>query len=212
MSKKPAQPIRFYSFPVSGHAHRVELLLRALDLPFERTDMDLAGKQQKKPDFIRLNPFGQIPVIDDNGTVVWDSAAILVYLCLTYDTRRTYLPRDPKSFAEVVAWLGKAAGPINYGLATARRINIFRSPGDMATAQSISNDFLGVLEGHLAPRRWLVDDKVSIADFACYSYVAHAPEGGIDLAPYGHVTDWLSRFRRQPFFIPMARTKVGLWA
>lgn len=209
---KPAKPIKFYSFPVSGHAHRVELLLRALDLPFERIDMDLAGKQQKKPDFIRLNPFGQIPVIDDNGKVVWDSAAILVYLCLTYDPKGAFMPRDPQKMAEIVAWLGKAAGPINYGLATARRINIFKSPGDMAAVQAMANDFLGILESHLGPRQWLVDDAVSIADMACYSYVAHAPEGGIDLAPYGHVTDWLSRFRRLPFFVAMPRTKVGLWA
>ena len=208
----PKQPIKFYSFPVSGHAHRVELLLRALNLPFERIDMDLSGKQQKKPDFIRLNPFGQIPVIDDGGKVVWDSAAILVYLCMSYDPKGVYLPRDPQKMAEVVAWLGKAAGPINYGLATARRINIFKSPADMAAAQAIGNDFLGILENHLAPRQWLVADAVSIADFACYSYVAHAPEGGIDLAPYGHVTEWLGRFRRQPFFVQMARTKVGLWA
>ena len=208
----PKTPIKFYSFPVSGHAHRVELLLRALNLSFERIDMDLSGKQQKKPDFIKLNPFGQIPVIDDNGKVVWDSAAILVYLCLTYDPKGVYLPRDPLKMAEVVAWLGKAAGPINYGLATARRINIFKSPADMAAAQAIANDFLGILESHLGPRQWLVDDAVSIADMACYSYVAHAPEGGIDLAPYGHVTDWLSRFRRLPFFVQMARTKVGLWA
>lgn len=208
----PKTAIKFYSFPVSGHAHRVELLLRALGLSFERIDMDLAGKQQKKPDFIKLNPFGQIPVIDDNGKVVWDSAAILVYLCMTYDLKGVFMPRDPQKMAEIVAWLGKAAGPVNYGLATARRINIFKSPADMAAAQAIANDFLGILESHLGPRQWLVGDSVTIADMACYSYVAHAPEGGIDLAPYGHVTDWLSRFRRLPFFVQMARTKVGLWA
>ena len=121
---RPEMPIVFYSFPMSGHAHRVELLLRALDLPFERIDVDLANKAQKTSEFLTLNPFGQIPVIDDDGTVIWDSGAILVYLCLKYDEGGLFLPRDPAAAAQITAWLGKAAGPINYGAATARHLGI----------------------------------------------------------------------------------------
>ncbi len=207
----PARPIKFYSFAVSGHAHRVELLLRALDLPFLRIDVDLGGKQQKTPDFIALNPFGQIPVIDDNGVVVWDSAAILVYLCLTYDTNRVYLPAGAQAVAEVTAWLGKAAGPVHYGMATARRINLFNAPGDKAHARQIATDLLAIMDRHLSGRDWLVGPAVTIADFACHTYVAHAPEGDIDLTPYGAVVAWLRRFEALPFFLPMARTRIGLW-
>ena len=114
---QPASPIKFYTFPVSGNTHRVELLLRALDLPFERIDIDLRGKQQKTEAFLAMNPFGQVPVIDDNGTIIWDSVAILTYLALTYDTDRKYLPAEPKRFAEVMAWVSKASGPIAFGLA-----------------------------------------------------------------------------------------------
>ncbi len=204
-------PIRFYSFPLSGHAHRVELLLRGLDLPYTRIDVDLAGKQQKSDEFLELNPFGQIPVIDDEGTVIWDSGAIMVYLCLKYDDAETFLPRDPSCAAQVTAWLGKAAGPINYGMAAARRINMFKATSDMATAQGISHDLLRVMDAHLAEQDWLVGHNETIADFACYSYIAHAPEGGVDLSPYSYVTAWLDRIETLPYFVPMPRSAVGLW-
>jgi glutathione S-transferase len=206
------QPIIFYSFPISGHAHRVELLLRALDLPFTRIDVDLSAKEQKSDEFLAKNPFGQVPVIDDEGTVIWDSAAIMVYLCLKYDEGEDFMPRDPVLAAQVTAWLGKAAGPINFGLACARRINIFNAPGDLKAAHALSHEFLQTMDSHLAEHGWLVGYSETIADFACYTYVAHAPEGGIDLSPYHHVNAWIGRVEALPYFAPMRRTPVGLWA
>ena len=209
---RPEMPIVFYSFPVSGHAHRVELLLRALDLPFERIDVDLANKAQKTSEFLTLNPFGQVPVIDDDGTVIWDSGAILVYLCLKYDDEGLFLPRDPAAAAQITAWLGKAAGPINYGAATARRMNVFKAPGDITIAQTLAHDLLKVMDSHLADQDWLVGASETIADFACYTYIAHAPEGGIDLSAYSHVNAWIARVEALSYFVPMRRSPVGLWA
>ena len=211
MPSKPAHEIIFYSFPTSGHAHRVELLLRALELPYKRIDVDLGAKVQKQADFIALNPFGQVPVIDDNGTVVWDSTAILMYLALTYGGD-TYLPREPKIMAEVVAWLGKASGPIMYGPALARRINVLNNNASKASSHALAADLLTVMDTLLGKQKWLVGGRVTIADMAAYAYVAHAPEGDIDLEPYAHVTAWLERLENLPFFVPMPRTPVGLWA
>ena len=78
-ANKPASPIRVYSFLLSGHAHRVRLFLSLLGLPSETVDVDLAAGA-REPAFLALNPLGQVPVIDDGGTVIADSNAILVYL------------------------------------------------------------------------------------------------------------------------------------
>ncbi len=211
MPSKPAHDIIFYSFPTSGHAHRVELLLRALDLPFKRIDVDLGAKIQKQSDFIAMNPFGQVPVIDDNGVVIWDSTAILMYLALTYGDD-TYLPRDPKLMAEVVAWLGKASGPIMFGPALARRINVLNNNASKVSSHAIAGDLLTVMETVLGKSKFLVTNRATIADMAAYAYVAHAPEGDIDLKPYPHVLEWLERVENLSFFVPMPRTPVGLWA
>lgn len=99
-----SNPIKLYNFPKSGHAHRIELMLSLLNLPTELVFVDLAKGAHKQPDFLALNPFGQVPVIDDNGTVIADSNAILVYLAKKYDNG-TWLPEEPAAAARVQRWL-----------------------------------------------------------------------------------------------------------
>jgi len=118
--------IKLYNFPKSGHAHRIELMLSLLNLPTELVFVDLAKGEHKQPAFLALNPFGQVPVIDDNGTVIADSNAILVYLAKKYDNG-TWLPEEPEAAARVQRWLSVAAGPLAFGPAADRAG--FRRPG-----------------------------------------------------------------------------------
>ena len=121
----PNQPIKLYRHPLSGHAHRAQLALSLMGLPHELIDVDLMKGAHKTPEFLKLNPFGQVPVLDDGGDVVFDSNAILVYLATKYDADRRWLPRDPKGQAAVQAWLSVAAGQIAFGPAAARLITVF---------------------------------------------------------------------------------------
>jgi glutathione S-transferase len=72
--------MKLYHFPLSGHAHRARLFLSLLDLPHEVIDVDLANGEHKSPAFLAINPFGQVPVLEDDGVYISDSNAILVYL------------------------------------------------------------------------------------------------------------------------------------
>ncbi len=200
-----------YGFSLSGHAHRVELLLRMLDLPFNVVEIDLINGVHKKPDFLAMNPFGLVPVIDDNGTVIWESAAIMVYLASKYDEGR-FLPTDPLGAADVQRWLAVAAGPIANGPSSARRQLLFNRPDGLEQAQAIARSLFDVMEQFLATYHYLAVDRLTIADLAAYSYIAHAPEGGIDLAPYPNIQAWLSRIEHAPNFIPMPVSKIGLRA
>ena len=208
MGIKPVNPIVFYSYPISGHAHRVELLLRMLDLPFKKVDIDLRKGEQKIPEFLAMNPFGMVPVIEDSGTVIWDSAAILVYLSHKYDDGR-FLPTDPIGAAEVQKWLAIAAGPIASGPALARGLLLFNRPGDLAQAQSIAHGLFGVMNQYLATHSYLAVDRLTIADLAAYTYIAHAPEGGIALSEYPNLRTWLSRIEHASSFVPMPASKAG---
>src|SRR5439155_15536458 len=105
---RPARPILLHRYALSGHAHRAELLLSLLGLPFEKIEVDLARGEQKTPQFLALNPFGQVPVIEDGEVVVADSNAILTYLALRYDPSGRWLPRDPLGAAKVQRWLSVA--------------------------------------------------------------------------------------------------------
>lgn len=204
-----AQPIRFYGFKLSGHSHRAELMLHLLDLPYEFHNIDLPKGEQKRAEFLRLNPFGQVPTIDDNGTVIADSIAIIVYLALKYDAGRRWLPTDPVAAAQVQQWLSVAQGPVFNGPARARIVKLFKMPLDYDAATAVANNLFAVLQSYLATRQFLVGVAPTLADIAVYSYVAAAPEGDLSLAPYPAIGAWLARLEALPNFMPMPKARVG---
>ncbi|MFV3406635.1 glutathione S-transferase family protein [Pseudomonas sp. NY15463] len=201
--------IKFYNFPKSGHAHRIELMLSLLNLPTEQVFVDLAKGAHKLPAFLALNPFGQVPVIDDNGTVVADSNAILVYLAKAYGGER-WLPEDPLGAARVQRWLSVAAGPLAFGPAAARLVTVFGASFNADEVIDRAHTLLKVIEAELGKAPFLVGEQATIADIANYSYIAHAPEGNVSLQPYPNVRAWLARIEALPGFVPMPRTVIGL--
>jgi glutathione S-transferase len=199
-------PIVLYRFPVSGHAHRVQLFLSLLKLPVRLVDVDLRAGAQKTPEFLGKNPFGQVPVIEDGDVTLADSNAILVYLADRYDPSGAWHPRDPVAAARVQQWLSAAAGPLAAGPSTARAVKLFGFPLDHARAVTVAGQLFAVLEQTLAKQPFLTGAQPTIADVAMYTYTAHAPEGGLSLEPYGNVRAWLARIEGLPGFVPMQRT------
>ena len=208
---QPATPIVFYGFALSGHSHRVELFLKLLDLPYQAVWVDLAKGEQKAPDYVARHPFGQVPMIDDGGTVLWDSSAILVYLASKYDDGR-WLPNDPVGRAEVQRWLSVAAGQLAAGPAAARVCVIFKRGGDLDAMQEGAHRLFATMDAFLGAHDYLAAGRPTIADLAMYAYTAHAPEGGVDLALYPNIGAWISRLEALPRFYTMVRSEAGLWA
>jgi glutathione S-transferase len=211
----PASPrtasIRLYRHPLSGHCHRIELMLSLLDLPVEFVNIDLLAGEQKRPGFLALNAFGQVPVIQDGGVTLADSNAILVYLAAKYGNGQ-WTPADAVEAAAMQRWLSAAAGPLAYGPSAARVIQLFNKPDNPADAIARAHVLLAVMEQQLAATPFLAGGKPTLADIANYSYVAHAPEGNVSLAAYPQVRAWLARVEALPKFVPMARTPIGLAA
>ena len=210
-SLHPARPIKLYRYPLSGHSHRVELFLSLLDLPTELIDVDLAAGAQKAPAFLELNPFGQVPVIQDGEVTLADSNAILVYLASQYADEH-WLPREPARAAAVQRWLSVAAGLVAFGPAAARLVTVFQAPFNAEEVIARAHGLFAVMEKELQKTAFLVGEAPTIADVANYSYIAHAPEGNVSLAPYPHLRSWLARIEGLPRFIPMPRSAVGLAA
>lgn len=202
-------PIKLYHFPLSGHAHRVQLMLSLLELPVEIIFVDLAKGAHKQPEFLAINSFGQVPVLDDNGVVLADSNAILVYLASKYGHGR-WLPTDPVGAARVQRWLSVAAGPLHAGPATARLITVFGASHNAEDVIARSHNLLKVIDQELSNSTYLAGDAPTIADIAGYTYIAHAPEGNVSLQDYANVRAWLARIEALPGFVGMPRTAVGL--
>lgn len=195
--------ILLHGTALSGHTHRVALMLSLLEIPYERVEAPATVRQSDV--FRRLNPLGQIPVLQDGALVLADSNAILVYLAKRYAPGGQWLPEDPVGAAQVQRWLSLAAGEIAFGPARARMTARWGDTGmPQALMHSLAGKVLGLMDLSLTQHDFLIGEQATIADVACYAYVAHAPEGGISLDDYLHVQAWIERVRRLPNFIAMS--------
>ncbi len=203
--------MKIHHVPLSGHAHRAVLFASLLGLKPELVEVDLAAGAHKQPEFLALNPFGQVPVLEDDGVVVADSNAILVYLAKKAG-RTDWLPEDPAGAAAVQRWLSVAAGELAYGPCAARLITVFGADFNAEEVIARAHVLLARLERHLSGRQWLAADHPTIADVALYSYLARAPEGNVDLSAYEQVRAFLARIEALPGFVAIPETAAGLTA
>jgi glutathione S-transferase len=203
-----ASPLSLYGVSLSGHCHRVALLLTMLQLPY--TSIDAPASVRQSDHFLKLNPLGQIPVLVDGDLVLADSNAILVYLVKRYAPGTHWLPEDAVQAAQVQRWLSIAAGEVRYGPASARMSTLWNMPHevDPALASHIAHRLFRMMDVHLHDRSFLLGSEVSIADLACYSYIAHAPEGRIPLDDYPSLRAWLMRDEALPDFFPMPSSAI----
>ena len=202
--------VRIHHFAKSGHAHRALVFAKLAGIAHEAVPVDLAAGAHKAPDFLAMNPNGQVPVLEDGDVIVPDSNAILVYLARAYAP--DWIPSTAIGEAEVQRWLTLAAGEIAFGSCAARLITVFGAPLDADFAAASAEKAMQKLEQGLEGSDWLVGDRPTIADVATYSYTAHAPEGNVSLDPYPNVRAWLARFEALPGFEAMPATAVGLAA
>ena len=196
------QPIKLFDMELSGNCYKVRLFCSLINLPYQAIPVNLQAGEHKQAAFLQINPRGQVPVIDDDGAVIWDSAAILVYLAIRY-AEPSWLPLEAADLARVMQWLAMSENEIMYGLARARAINLFKRPWNLEECQALGKNGLEVLERHLRSNVWLAGENVRIADIACYPYVALAPEGGVALDDSPHVLLWLSRIQGLPGYVNM---------
>jgi len=202
--------MKLYYGPLSGHSHRARLFLSLLGLSYEPLEINVRNGDNKTEEFLSLNSFGEVPVLDDDGVVIPDSNAILVYLAKKFGGG-SWMPNDPVTAANVQRWLSVAAGKVAYGPCAARLVTVFGSKLNADEAIERSHALLRVMEIELSNKSWIAGTIApSIADVAIYSYIDRAPEGNVDLSPYTNVKSWLRRVEVLPGFFPFRKTKAGL--
>lgn len=192
--------MKLYMTENSGNAYKPRLLLTMLNVPFEKVLIDFPKKEHKEPPFLKLNPRGQVPVLEDDAQVLWGSTAALVYIARKHGGDK-WLPTDAKGMAEVMQWLELAQNEIHYGLQWARGVLRKIKTGNLEEYQGYGRTGLSVLENRLKDQQWLAAGRPTIADIACYPYVLNAPEGGLKLEDYPSVVAWLRRCEALPGWV-----------
>ena len=192
--------MKLYMTQSSGNAYKVRLLLEMLKVPYDKAQLDTANKEHKQAPYLAINPRGQVPALEDEGRIFWDSTACLVYVARKHGGER-WLTTDPAGMAEVQQWLALSNNELHYGLQWARGVNNKIKVGNIEEYQGYGNKGLEVLEGRLKNNEWLALGRPTVADLACYPYVAVSPEGGFKLEQYPSVQAWVKRVEALPGWV-----------
>lgn len=200
--------IQLYDYVLSGSCYKVRLLLSMIGQDYETIPVDYyPGGEHKTPAFLEINPLGQIPVLRDGDLTLRDAQAMLVYLAGKYDTARTWYPEDAATQGQIAMWLSFAGGEIMNSSA-ARLHDMLFYDFDIDKVRSAARTAFRVLDDHLTDREidgahWIVGDTPTIADVACFPYVALSGDGGIPLDDYNAIRRWIIRFKNIPGFTIM---------
>jgi glutathione S-transferase len=202
--------ITLYDYELSGNCYKARLLLAFLGLSYSRHPIDFyPGRKHKSSWFLALNPLGQLPVLDDDGYVLQDAQAILVYLASRYDASGLWYPRsDPRLLGAMTKWL-VFADAVTATASLARLHDGMFYAADIETCRSGAHRLFRVLDQHLwfAERRggrWLCEGvHPTVADIAVFPYVQLSEEGGIPRRDYPAIRRWADRMRSLPGFTVM---------
>ena len=194
--------LKLYDLNLSGNCYKVRLMLSLLGLEYELVAVNLSAGEHKSSAFLKLNPLGQVPILLDGDVVIRDSQAILVYLARRYGSEN-WLPLEAEAMAKVGQWLSTAANEIQHSVAAARLHYIFNAKIDLELARSRAFKILQVMDEHLQKQDWLEGNRPTIADIACFPYIALAADGKIALEDYPHVIAWISRIKQLPGYVGM---------
>ena len=202
--------ITLYDFELSGNCYKLRLLMRILGVPFDIVPVDFfPGRQHKADWFLRMNPFGQLPVLQDDGLTLSDSGAILAYLAKKYDASGFWFPDDPATTAELMRW-HSVADDITATSSAARLALGYGYDFDIEKAQKGAHRIFRLMDEHLwfgerEGRDWLcAPAHPTTADIACFPYVMLSEEGGIGRGDYPALRRWTDRVRRMPGFMVMS--------
>ncbi|RDH83167.1 MAG: glutathione S-transferase [endosymbiont of Galathealinum brachiosum] len=191
--------MKLHGLEISGNTYKVKLLLHLLDIKYHFIEIDIEHKQHKSDEFLQLNPRGEFPVLEDESIVIWDSQAILIYIARKYGLKHNenhWYPDNATELAYITQWLTVANDEIFHTLGKARSILKFGYDGDLVLYQKQGKKVLKWLNRHLNNNQWLATDKPSIADIACYPYVALCEEGDISLNNYPAIHNWFERIQQ----------------
>jgi glutathione S-transferase len=192
--------VRLYNSQVSGNCYKVRLLLVLLGIPYERVELDVIDRSNRREVLGGKNPALRVPTLElDDGRHLAESNAILWYLA----DGTPYVPAEPLERAQVLQWMFFEQYEIEPNLAVARFWISILGERDARASElegkwSAGNRALAALDEHLDGREWLVGDAYSIADISLYGYTHVAPEGGFDLEQRPAVRAWLDRVAGRP--------------
>lgn len=203
--------MKLYDYELSGNCYKIRLMLGILGQACESRTMDFyPGLEHKSDWFLEINPLGQLPVLEDGGQVIRDAQAILTYLAAKYDGSGKWYPAgDVSLLAEVAQWMA-FADSLTATASAARLHDAMFYDLDVESARKGAHRLFRIMDEHLwfgekQSRDWICSAAhPTVADIACFPYVALSEDGGISRQDYPAIRRWMDKVKRIEGFTGMS--------
>lgn len=192
--------MRLYHHPVSFNSRRAVMAALHLRSPVELVFVDLQQGEQRQPQFLKLNPNHRVPVLEDDGFILWESHAIMQYLA-DKTPRQTIYPAETRARADVNRWLfwcaqhfSPAIGILNWERVIKGLIGRGAAdPAEIRRGEALVQEFAGVLDAHLCGRDWISGDALSLADIAIAAPLAAMVPAKLPVAELSNLQRWFGQ-------------------
>ena len=192
--------MKLYCFPPSPNTWKVLAAAHEMKVPLELAIVDLTKGEQRKPEYLALNPTGRTPTLVDGDFVLWESCAMMNYLGSKKKT--TLWPEDAKARADIMRWQSwslahwskEGCEPLIFNRLVKKLLNL-GGPDEAAVAQGTQcfNKEAAVLDAHLAKQPFLAGKELTLADFSVAAPLFYAKEAELPVGPYARVQEWFGR-------------------
>jgi glutathione S-transferase len=197
--------MKLHVFPPSPRALKVRALARHLNLEVEECLVDLFKGEQRAPAYAALNPNMRMPVLEDGDYVLWESNAILLYLAAKKPESGLW-PSDVRGQADVTRWLNwesahwsPACTPFAFERVVKKLAGLGDpNPAEIARGEQLFHPAATALDAMLRGKRWLLGERLTIADFGVATGMVFADAAQFPLEKYGEITRWYDGFRKLP--------------
>ncbi|MCA9594526.1 MAG: glutathione S-transferase family protein [Myxococcales bacterium] len=197
--------MKLYHHPLSPNARRALLVIAHLGLDVEEHVVKLSEGETRKPEFLKLNPNGKVPVLVDGDFVLTESRVIEQYLASKKPESGLW-PKEGRDRFDVNRWAMWDASHFSPALGTIAFEKLIKpmvgggdpNEGKIRDAEASFAQFAKVLDGHLQGRDWLVGDCITVADFTVAASLTYAGPCGVSLDPYPNLKSWMGRISELP--------------
>jgi len=197
--------LKIYGANLSAPANKVRMTANALGLEYEYIQVNIRAGEHRTEQYLKLHPAGKVPVIDDNGLLLFESNAIIKYLCSS--EMSLLYPEDLKQRAQIDQWIdftvihvGGAMGRVLFNRVFASFAKVPVDERSLSDGIKFLDRFLPVIDQQLAKDGYVAGEKFSLADITLLATIDPAEVAGIEIAPYKHLFEWYTILRQKDFY------------
>ena len=197
--------LKLYGADLSSPSNKVRFVANSLGLEYEYIQVKLRDGEHRKPEFLKINPVGKIPVIDDDGFILFESGAIVKYLCVKHNS--ALYPKNLRKQALVDQWsdfatihIGGAMSKVLFNRIFFQFAKVAKDERSLEDGLNFLKRFLPIVDNHLKDNPYMTGKDFSLADIVLLANLDPAEVADVDLKPYGNIVKWRDALKKKEFY------------